>query len=97
LKLAEELNGWNDEDGRRWSQNLKPLADALAGKYLSFLPKQTYPIRTGVQHSLSITRVLPAMKNLPHCWRSAAGLTLATTLVIRPPGNQVVKTFSLRR
>jgi hypothetical protein len=48
LKLAEELRGWNDEDGRRWSQNLQPLADALAEKYLSFLPKQTYPIRTGV-------------------------------------------------
>jgi hypothetical protein len=48
LKLAEELHGWNDEDGRRWSQNLQPLADALAEKYLSFLPKQTYPIRTGV-------------------------------------------------
>ena len=48
LKLAEELHGWNDEDGRRWSRNLQPLADALAEKYLSFLPKQTYPIRTGV-------------------------------------------------
>ena len=48
LKLAEELHGWNDEDGRRWSQNLQPLADAFAEKYLSFLPKQTYPIRTGV-------------------------------------------------
>lgn len=48
LKLAEELRGWNDEDGNRWSSNLQPLADALAGKYVSFLPKQTYPIRTGV-------------------------------------------------
>src|SRR2546428_9546606 len=48
LKLAEELHDWNDEDGRRWSKNLQPLADALAEKYLTFLPKQTYPIRTGV-------------------------------------------------
>ncbi len=48
LKLAEELRGWNDEDGQRWSHNLQPLADALAEKYLSFMPKQTYPIRTGV-------------------------------------------------
>ena len=48
LKLAEELHGWNDEDGQRWAQSLQPLADALAEKYLSFLPKQTYPIRTGV-------------------------------------------------
>ena len=48
LKLAEELHDWNDEDGRRWSKNLQPLADALAQKYLAFLPKQNYPIRTGV-------------------------------------------------
>jgi hypothetical protein len=48
LKLAEELRGWNDEDGRRWSKNLQPLADAFVEKYLAFLPKQNYPIRTGV-------------------------------------------------
>src|SRR5438477_6209951 len=48
LKLAEELHDWNDEDGRRWYRNLQPLADALAEKYLAFLPKQNYPIRTGV-------------------------------------------------
>jgi Protein of unknown function (DUF2891) len=48
LKLAEELHSWNDEDGQRWSRNLQPLAEAFAEKYLSFLPKQTYPIRTGV-------------------------------------------------
>ena len=48
LKLAEELHDWNDQDGKRWSQNLQPLADGFAGKYLSFLPKQNYPIRTGV-------------------------------------------------
>lgn len=48
LKLAAELHGWNDADGKRWEQNLKPLADALVEKYVAFLPKQTYPIRTGV-------------------------------------------------
>lgn len=48
LKLVEDLHGWNDEDGKRWSQNLQPLADAFVEKYLNFLPKQTYPIRTGV-------------------------------------------------
>jgi Protein of unknown function (DUF2891) len=48
LKLAEDLHSWNDEDGRRWSRNLQPLADALAEKLAAFLPKQNYPIRTGV-------------------------------------------------
>ncbi len=48
LKLAEELHGWNDPDAQRWSANLQPLADVITGLYLDFLPKQTYPIRTGV-------------------------------------------------
>ena len=48
LKLAEELSLWNDSDGREWSRNLQPLVDALIDRYLAFLPKQTYPIRTGV-------------------------------------------------
>ena len=47
LKLAEELRGWDDPDGRAWSASLGPLADALERRYLDFLPKQTYPIRTG--------------------------------------------------
>jgi len=48
LMLAEELRGWDDPDGRRWSANLAPLADAIAKRYTEFLPKQSYPIRTGV-------------------------------------------------
>jgi len=47
-EAAEEVRDWNDEDGRRWSRNLQPLADAFVEKYLAFLPKQNYPIRTGV-------------------------------------------------
>ncbi len=48
LKLAEELHGWDDVEGRAWSKNMKPLAETLVERYLAFLPKQTYPIRTGV-------------------------------------------------
>ena len=46
--MADELRDWNDPDGKKWSKNLKPLADAIVNNYLNFLPKQTYPIRTGV-------------------------------------------------
>ena len=53
LKLAEELRGWNDEDGKRWAKNLQPLADGFVEKYLAFLPKQNYPIRTGVHPNTS--------------------------------------------
>jgi hypothetical protein len=48
LKLAEELRGWDDPEGRQWSRNLQPLVDAIVSRYLAFLPKQTYPIRSGV-------------------------------------------------
>jgi Protein of unknown function (DUF2891) len=48
LKLAEQLRRWNDPDAKNWSGNLQPLADALVARYKKFLPRQTYPIRTGV-------------------------------------------------
>src|SRR5207245_793050 len=48
LKLAEELHSWDDLDAKAWSKNLQPLTDTLVARYIAFLPKQTYPIRTGV-------------------------------------------------
>jgi hypothetical protein len=51
LKLAEELDGWDDPDGKAWAKNLRPLADALAARYVAYFPKQTYPNRSGVHSS----------------------------------------------
>ena len=48
LKLAEELHSWDDVDGKSWSASLRPLVDVIVKAYTDFLPKQTYPIRTGV-------------------------------------------------
>ncbi len=48
LKLGEELSVSNDAEMKTWLRNLQPLVDALVDSYLQFLPKQTYPIRTGV-------------------------------------------------
>jgi hypothetical protein len=48
LKLAEELHGWDDPEGRQWSENLRPLTETIVARYLAYFPKQTYPIRTGV-------------------------------------------------
>jgi hypothetical protein len=48
LKLAAELRTWDDPSARRWGGALQPLADELAARFMAFLPKQTYPIRTGV-------------------------------------------------
>jgi hypothetical protein len=47
LKLAEELQTWDDPRGQEWAGDLQPLAEAFADLYLTFLPKQTYPIRVG--------------------------------------------------
>lgn len=48
LKIDEELNGWNDEDAIRWKQALAPLTQKMVGLWRAYLPKQTYPNRTGV-------------------------------------------------
>lgn len=48
LKLAEELHGWDDPDAKAWAKNLQPLEEVIVARYLAFLPKQNYPIRTGV-------------------------------------------------
>ena len=48
LKLAEELHEWDDPDAREWSKNLKPLTDTIVARFLSYFPRQTYPMRTGV-------------------------------------------------
>jgi Protein of unknown function (DUF2891) len=48
LKLDEELYAWNDEDAKRWHTALQPLTKKIIELWLGFLPKQTYPNRTGV-------------------------------------------------
>ncbi|MGQ0740282.1 MAG: DUF2891 domain-containing protein [Bacteroidota bacterium] len=48
LKLDEELTGWDDADGRRWHEALQPLTQKIMELWTKFLPKQTYPNRTGV-------------------------------------------------
>jgi hypothetical protein len=38
LKLAEELHGWDDADGRQWARNLRPLVEVIVRRYRDFLP-----------------------------------------------------------
>ena len=47
LKLHEELYLWDDPGAGRWFDALRPLAETITAKYLSFFPKQKYPIRVG--------------------------------------------------
>lgn len=48
LKLDEELADWNHPKAKIWHQNLKPLTDKILSSWKTYLPKQTYPNRTGV-------------------------------------------------
>ena len=50
LKLAEELNDWNDPLSHELEKNLQPLTDLIVKRYIDFLPKLKYPIRVG-EHS----------------------------------------------
>ncbi len=68
LKLAEELHGWDDADAKEWSKNLKPLTDVIVARYLSYFPKQTYPIRSGVhsQTAFGLTFALDYARAVGH-------------------------------
>jgi hypothetical protein len=48
LKLAHELAIWQHADAKRWLAHLRPLTSVIEARYLEWLPKQTYPIRSGV-------------------------------------------------
>ena len=48
LKLQQELLTWDDADAKQWSAALQPMCDTVIGFWLKYLPKQTYPNRTGV-------------------------------------------------
>jgi Protein of unknown function (DUF2891) len=47
LMLQAELNRHEHEAGRRWAAVLQPLTDVFVNRFLTFLPKATYPIRVG--------------------------------------------------
>jgi len=48
LQLATELEQWDDPLGRKWADTLAPLTRLIRDRYIEFLPRQEYPIRTGV-------------------------------------------------
>lgn len=50
LKLQQELDTWQSEDGRELAQILQPLSDLIVERYTAYLPKLNYAIRVG-EHS----------------------------------------------
>ncbi len=47
LKLAVELETWDDPLAKKLNANLMPLTELIAQKYIDFLPNLRYPIRAG--------------------------------------------------
>jgi hypothetical protein len=47
LKLQEELDTWDIPESKKLASNLQPLTELLVARYLDFLPKLNYPIRSG--------------------------------------------------
>ncbi len=43
---------------KRWSQTLTPLMDAFANRFLTYLPKATYPIRVGTHQNTAFALTL---------------------------------------
>ncbi|WP_435624182.1 DUF2891 domain-containing protein [Flagellimonas sp.] len=47
LKLAEELHHFDDPMARELEENLEPLTQLIAQKFVDYLPKLQYPVRVG--------------------------------------------------
>ena len=58
LMLAGELARHTSEEGRRWNEALRPLADAFAERFVKFLPIATYPVRAGVHSNTAFALLL---------------------------------------
>jgi hypothetical protein len=55
LTLAYELATWDDDDARRWWTALEPLALHLEASLVEWLPKLTYPVRSGVHSNTAFS------------------------------------------
>ncbi|MGI9519551.1 MAG: DUF2891 domain-containing protein [Pirellulaceae bacterium] len=47
-RLIAELEQWDDQQGNQWREHLRPLEEILLERVNDYLPKLSYPIRTGV-------------------------------------------------
>ncbi|WP_076072867.1 DUF2891 domain-containing protein [Sphingomonas montana] len=59
LALHHELERHGERGGeRRWAEAMRPLAEAFAAWFMAYLPKLTYPVRTGTHGSTAFALVL---------------------------------------
>ncbi|MEP6831832.1 MAG: DUF2891 domain-containing protein [Gemmatimonas sp.] len=58
LKLSAELQAHTSVGGETWSRTLNPLAEVFANRFKQFLPKATYPVRTGTHFNTAFAVTL---------------------------------------
>lgn len=58
LMLAGELARHETPEGMRWRDAVAPLADAFVERFRAFLPRATYPVRTGTHSSTAFALAL---------------------------------------
>ena len=51
LKLADELETWNEPQAKELRENMRPLAELIAIRCEEFLPKLYYPVRVGTHNN----------------------------------------------
>ncbi|ASD28556.1 hypothetical protein CD943_11715 [Brevundimonas diminuta] len=51
LMLTAELERHDTDEGRRWAETLRPLAEVFAERFKAFLPLADYPVRVGTHSS----------------------------------------------
>ncbi|MEV6909149.1 DUF2891 domain-containing protein [Amycolatopsis sp. NPDC051071] len=66
LELTVETATWDDPDAARWSTALHELSSVFVTRYLDWLPRATYPIRSGVHDNgaFGLSRALPYADHL---------------------------------
>lgn len=57
LKLDQELLEWNHPQAKKWHIALRPLTNQILELWKAYLPKQTYPNRTGVHGNTAFALV----------------------------------------
>jgi len=48
LQLVAELHDWEDPDAKLWRENFRPLETIIVQHSMDYLPKLSFPIRTGI-------------------------------------------------
>lgn len=48
LRMVAELETWDDEQAKEWREHLRGLEELLVQRTIDYLPKLSFPIRTGI-------------------------------------------------